>query len=205
MAQAVDPGSPARAASKGERTRSRLLELAVERFGANGFRATSVSEIARAAGVTQAAVYAYFANKEALFEAAVDADAEALVQQAEAQVDDALPLRDRLVGMLLHLIDGLEQHRLAHRVLAGREPEVLGRLVDLPVLQRLSHQLAHDLRAAQAEGRLAPGVDPALVAEGLETIVLALLLALVQAGDEPRQLREPAVLAVFDALLAPQA
>ena len=63
------------AATKGERTRQRLLALAIEHFGDRGYRATSVSEIARAAGVTQATAYAYFDNKESLFVAAVDDDA----------------------------------------------------------------------------------------------------------------------------------
>ena len=40
-----------------------------------GYRTTSVSEIARAAGLTQATAYAYFDNKESLFVAAVDVDA----------------------------------------------------------------------------------------------------------------------------------
>src|SRR6266545_4993894 len=35
---------------KGERTRQRLLDIAVRRFAADGFRRTSVSDIAREAG-----------------------------------------------------------------------------------------------------------------------------------------------------------
>ena len=64
--------------TKGDRTRRRLLDLAVRRFAADGYRRTSVSDIARDADLTPAAVYAYFAGKEALFQAAVDADASAL-------------------------------------------------------------------------------------------------------------------------------
>ena len=83
VASAGDPTEGAGLATKGERTRLRLLELAIERFGERGYRATSVSEIARAAGLTQAAAYAYFPSKEALFDAAVDADAAPLVEEAE--------------------------------------------------------------------------------------------------------------------------
>ncbi|MDZ7732074.1 MAG: helix-turn-helix domain-containing protein [Acidimicrobiia bacterium] len=77
--------------TKGERTRRRLLEIAVEQFGRRGFRGTSVSEIAREAGLTQAAVYAYFDNKTALFDAAVDADADAIIRRAEAETADVEP------------------------------------------------------------------------------------------------------------------
>jgi len=38
--------------SKGDRTRQRLLEIAVKRFAADGYRRTSVSDIARDAGLT---------------------------------------------------------------------------------------------------------------------------------------------------------
>ncbi|MBK9972033.1 MAG: helix-turn-helix transcriptional regulator [Acidimicrobiaceae bacterium] len=53
-----------RALTKGERTRERLLRAAVDRFGSTGFRATSVSQLSRDAGLTPAAAYAYFDDKE---------------------------------------------------------------------------------------------------------------------------------------------
>lgn len=193
------------AITRGARTRSLLLEIAVARFGANGFRATSVSEIARAAGITQAAVYAYFKNKEALFEAAVDHDAEAMVQEAEAKVDPALPVRDRLVTMLLHLTTGLGGHPLTYRVLGGQEPEVINRLLTLPVLQRLEAGLTIDLEEARASGGLRADTDPAVLAEGIVTIILSLLMARVQVGEATTHMKQGAVLAVFDAVLQPRA
>ena len=51
-------GSLALAPGKGERTRARLLEIAIRRFAADGFRRTSVSDIAREAGLSPAAAYA---------------------------------------------------------------------------------------------------------------------------------------------------
>src|SRR5215207_315173 len=140
--------------TKGERTRRRLLELAVRRFADDGYRATSVSAIAREAGVTQAAVYAYFANKEALFEAAVDLDAAQLIAGAREQVDEDLPLVALLPALLLHLRLGVEDHRLARRVLAGQEPEVIHRLVDLPALQEITAELSKDLREEQSAGQV---------------------------------------------------
>ena len=46
------------------------LAAAIERFGRDGFRATSVADIARDAGVGGTVAYSYFPNKEALFLAA---------------------------------------------------------------------------------------------------------------------------------------
>src|SRR6478735_805801 len=99
MAPRPSPELASSAATKGERTRRRLLTLAVEHFGARGYRSTRVSEIARAAGITQATAYAYFDNKESLFLAAVDVDANALVTRAHATLTDT-PARDRFRSLL---------------------------------------------------------------------------------------------------------
>jgi AcrR family transcriptional regulator len=190
--------------TKGERTRRRLLELAVARFADQGYRATSVSSIAREAGVTQAAVYAYFPNKEALFEAAVDRDAAGLIAAARAELDEGLPLADQIPVLLLHLRLGVDQHRLARRVLAGQEPEVIARLVDLPALQDITAELAQELRTAQERDELRVDVDVDDLAVGIETVVLALLMSAVQVPGEADQ-RVTGVVAVFRALLSPPA
>ena len=50
--------------------RSRLiLEAALVEFGARGFTATRIEDIAARAGLTKTGVYAHFAGKEAIFEA----------------------------------------------------------------------------------------------------------------------------------------
>jgi AcrR family transcriptional regulator len=188
--------------TKGERTRRRLLDLAVRRFADNGYRATSVSAVARDAGITQAAVYAYFANKEALFEAAVDLDAAQLIAGARAELDEDLPLVELLPGLLLHLRLGVERHRLARRVLAGQEPEVIHRLVDLPALQDITRELGALLEAAQAGGELPVDPAPDVLALGIETVVLSLLMSAVQVPVEA-DARIPGIVAVFQALFRP--
>lgn len=186
--------------TKGARTRQRLLDRAVARFAADGYRATTVSAIARDAGVTQAAVYPYFANKEALFEAAVDLDAARLIADAQAELDDSLPLPLQVPTLLALLREGLAAHPLAHRVLAGREPEVIGRLVDLPALREVTAGLAATLAEAQAAGTLRADVDPAALAHGIETIVLSLLMSAAQVPGEA-DARVPGLLAAFHVLL----
>lgn len=188
--------------TKGERTRRRLLEIAVRRFADDGYRATSVSAVAREAGVSQAAVYAYFANKEALFDAAVDLDAAELIAGARAELNEDLPLVDLIPGLLLHLRLGVERHRLARRVLAGQEPEVIHRLADLPALEDITAELTRRLEAAGIEGVVDPTIDPATLALGVETVVLGLLMSSVQVPGEADR-RVPAVLAVFQALFRP--
>lgn len=187
-------------ATKGERTRARLVELAIDRFGSRGFRRTSVSEIARAAGLTQAAAYAYFANKEELFLAAVDADAGALLDEASEAVDGTSI--DFLVpSFIVHLFTALDRHPLARRVLAGQEPEVISRLVDMPALRRFSDLIAERLRAAQADGAVRADIDPDTMAAGIESLVLGILFSTVQSGGLATPRHQAGVIAAFDAML----
>jgi len=190
------------AAGKGERTRTRLLEIAVRRFAADGYRRTSVSDIAREAGLTPGAAYAYFTGKEALFEAAVDADAGALIDKARAALPDA-PIIERFGVLVATLVERLDEHPLARRVLAGHEPEVLGRLLDIPSLKEIVADIAEQLAAAQETGEVRADVDPVLLSEGLQSIVLALLMAYLQAGVDPDSRRAVAAFSVLDTALRP--
>ena len=140
--------------TKGELTRRTILDAAVARFGRDGFRATSVADIAREAGVGGTVPYAYFADKEALFLAAVDDDAAGVI---EAGLDEAFApsrlaeWRDTLLPSLLAAVD---HHPLAHRLLAGLEPEVTERVLETPALAELRKRVRRP--AARRAGRSAP-------------------------------------------------
>jgi AcrR family transcriptional regulator len=186
--------------NKGERTRQALLEAAIRRFSADGMRAVALSDVARDVGVTPAAVYAYFPGKAALFAAAVDADADALVEVALTAVE-----HERYSGnwtsLIQLLLDALPDHPLARRVLSGLEPESTERLLDIPALARLRVQLADLLTGDQEAGKVRTDVDPSTMADGLVTIVLALLIGILQTGGEALPERAPGVIAVLDASL----
>ena len=188
--------------TKGGRTRQRLLEIAVRRFAADGFRRTSVSDIARDADLTPAAVYAYFSGKDALFQAAVDADASALIESSRVAVD-GLPMREGVGTMVAVLAERVADHPLAARVLSGHEPDVIDRLLDLPSLQQLTDEVAVGIALAQEAGEIRADVDARTIAEGLESIVLSLLMSSLQAGVAPSSRRATTARAVLDAALRP--
>lgn len=204
----LPPTNPPDAAqeSKGERTRRRLLELAVDHFGRKGFRATSVSEITREAGLTQAASYAYFESKLDLFRQAVDRDVVTLLEGVVARLEET-PVRQLLANAMVLLVAAVDEHPLARRVLAGQEPEGAGQLRDLPALIEVRRRLAERLADGQADGAVRPDIDPAVVAAGLQAVLLGLLVSLVitQDPEQPQAAPSPdltlGVLAVFDAVL----
>jgi AcrR family transcriptional regulator len=202
MAPRPSPELAGSEATKGERTRQRLLTLAIDHFGARGYRSTSVSEIARAAGLTQATAYAYFDNKQSLFVAAVDADATKLILTAHATLTEHLAV-DRFRAFLAALYLGLDSHPLARRVLDGGEPDVLPRLGGLPALRLTTALIVSDLQAGQADGNIRQDVDILALGDGIEAIILGLLVGAVQSGGSDQTRYRLGVDAAFDAMLRP--
>jgi AcrR family transcriptional regulator len=193
-------GDQAPGGTKGARTRRRLLDAAITRFSADGFRRTSVSDISRDAGVTPAAAYAYFANKDALFKAAVDADTAALLDAAQQGIE-GLNIRDAYWTTVSQLRERLPEHPLAQRVLAGLEPVIAGQLMDLPALARVVDTMAEALREAQRAGEIRPDVGPDHFAVGLQVLILSALMAEIQFGSDERRML--GVVAVLDAAMRP--
>jgi AcrR family transcriptional regulator len=186
--------------TKGERTRRAVLGAAITRFAREGYRATSVADIARDANLSPTAAYAYFPNKEALFIAAVDEDAAGEIGEALTSVLEGHFAGD-WGGLILTLLDALDRHPLARRVLAGLEPEFTVRLLGIGALEQLRKGLAELLASEQLVGAVRPDIDPRMVAGGLVTIVLSLLISLLQTGADPAGTLGDEVLAVLEAAL----
>jgi AcrR family transcriptional regulator len=199
------PMSTTRASSpsKGEVTRRAILDAAIARFGRDGFRATSVADIARDAAVGGTVAYAYFPNKEALFLAAVDHDAAAVIVEAVSHILEDLENDDWRGTLVFTLIDAVDRHPLARRLLAGLEPEVTARVMDIPALHELRKACAERLRTEQATGHVRPDIDAVAVANGIVTICLSLLRAVVQIGSDVTVTYAADVAAVFAAALDP--
>src|SRR5688500_666405 len=137
-------------ATKGEQTRDAVLRAAVERFGREGYRATSVADIARDAGIGGTVAYAYFPGKEALFFAAVDEDAAGVIGEGLASIETTLVGWHQV--LMTTLVGAVERHPLARRLLAGLEPDVTERVLEIPALAELRRAVAERLRTEQAAG-----------------------------------------------------
>ena len=190
--------------AKGEQTRRAVLDAAIDRFGRDGYRATSVADIARDARVGGTVPYAYFADKEALFLAAVDEDAAGVIEEGLSHLlsGEAHP-RDWRSTLVFTLVDAVERHPLARRMLAGLEPDVTERVLLIPALEELRKACAERLRTEQAAGAVRADIDPVRVANGMVAIVLSLLMSVVQLGVSAASLYANDVAAVFEAALDP--
>ena len=184
--------------SKGERSRQALLTAAITRFAREGYRAASVADIARDAGLSPTAAYAYFPNKEAVFFAAADEDAAGEIGEALDPV-----LAGNWNGDWRHLIttlvDGLDHHPLARRMLAGLEPDFTDRMLGISAILELRKGLGELLTAEQVSGLVRPDIDPHLVAGGLVTIVMTLLIGILQTGADATGVLGDEVVAVLEA------
>lgn len=176
-----------------------ILDAAIARFGRDGYRAASVADIARDAGVGGTVPYAYFDSKEALFLAALDEDAAAVINDELGSLVTDPSIDEWRRTLLFKLVDAVEGHPLARRVLAGLEPDVTERVLDIPALAELRKVCAERLEAEQLAGTIRPDIDPATVASGLVTITLSLLMAVVQFGRQAAMTYGDDVAAVLEA------
>jgi AcrR family transcriptional regulator len=180
------------APTKGDRTRQGLLDAAVIRFAREGYRGTSVADVCRDAGLSTTASYPYFANKEALFVAAVDEDVAGLIDDAVSFV--AIQENPEAWGglMMEALIDRTPAHPLAWRILRGLEPDFTMRLLQIPALQELRKTVTELIRNDQVSGGVRPDIDAAQTANGMVVIVISLLMATVQTGADAEGYRQVA-------------
>ena len=196
-------GTAPEGSSKGELTRSAVLRAAIERFGREGYRATSVADVARDAGVGGTVPYAYFAGKEALFLAALDEDAAGVINEGLSTLLEGEDLRRWREQLITSLVAALDHHPLARRVLAGLEPAVTDRMIEIPAMLELRKVVAERIRSDQAAGLVRHDIDAVAVGNGAVTVMLTLLMSVIQFGPGGLVTYGADVLALFDAAFAP--
>lgn len=88
-----------------------LIEVAEKLFTENGYQAVSIRDIAKAGGVTNAALYYHFPNKEALFDEVIEHHADKLAKRlSEVSAEEDSP-REQLAAMLTEYAAQVYQRR----------------------------------------------------------------------------------------------
>ncbi len=188
--------------TKGAQTRQSILDAAIVRFGRDGYRSTSVADIARDASVGGTVAYAYFPSKEALFLAAVDEDAAAVIHEGVTKLIEEANFQAWRQSLIFTLVSAVDRHPLARRLLAGLEPEVTIRVLEIPALNELRSACVERLRSEQAAGTVRSDIDPVVIGNGFVSIILSLLMSVVQLGGSAAITYADDVAAVFDAALS---
>lgn len=128
--------------SKGERTRTAILDAAYDLFVEQGFAATSMREIARRAGLAPGSLYNHFASKEEIFGA---------ILQVKHPLHKILPILKEVKGNTTDEYVRNAAHLLVDQL--GSYPEVL----NLMLIEIVEFQGAH---VPQIFQRMLPEVLP---------------------------------------------
>jgi AcrR family transcriptional regulator len=145
-----------------EATRRRILAAASAEFAAHGIAGARVDRIAAAADANKSLIYAYFGNKDALFDAVFEAMVAGTVEETRIDADD-------LPGFAIRIFD----HRLAHpeliRLVAWDRLERDGAGVAGEAVEAAHREKVKAISRAQRQGKIAT----ALGAEALLEFILA--------------------------------
>jgi AcrR family transcriptional regulator len=95
---------PSRWERRPEARPDEILDAALEVFAAQGYRATRLDEVARAAGVTKGTIYHYFTGKEQLLLAAVRRRQQKKVAEIQEALGDAADPVSVRIARLYHSV-----------------------------------------------------------------------------------------------------
>jgi AcrR family transcriptional regulator len=154
-----------------EQTRRRLLAAAARLFARHGYQATSVDDIAEAAGFSKGAVYYNFESKDELFEALVGELIDELTTSLEAAlagahtIDEKLDVARRMLTERERLEKGQPHLELEILMQAVREPKLRKKVTE--AYARMRAAVAGLIAEQFAEAGVRPPLDPGALASAI--------------------------------------
>lgn len=131
--------------------REQLVSTAQRLFGERGYRATTMEEIASAAGVTKPLLYQHFESKRALYLELVHQVSTELLEALRSAYRRASGPREKVENSFLAYFEIVAAHEDSFRLLFGRhapdDPELAGaaRRVEAAVLDIIEDTMPRDL------------------------------------------------------------
>jgi len=149
--------------------RARILDAAVRVFAKNGFHATRVSDVAKAAGVADGTIYLYFASKEQVLVSLFEDRVERLLAFMRDELPKRASAKERLRGVLEMQLGLLEGERDLAEVLTVilRQSTTLLKEYAAPRFSAYLDAIAKIVEAGQASGEFRKDVSPHLVARAV--------------------------------------
>ncbi len=145
-----------------EATRAALVEAAEDIFLQKGFGNTSLSEIAKRAGITKSLIHHYFGSKERLWR---EVKTQRFIQYAQRQMEmlqQAQPSAELLKASVAFYFDFLRRNPQIVRVLAWMFLEQ-DQKECMDIDRELIAQGVEKIRATQALGQLRKDIDPRFI------------------------------------------
>lgn len=172
-----DPGTRREQAFAARRagTRQQIIDAAVDLIADQGFTATSVDDIAAAAGVAKGSVYYNFGSKSDVFEAALAVGLERLTRTL-AQARAGLVGKEALAALVAAVLEQIQAHPNFAKLLAaevfrvGREWQVTVGHIRAEVIEFYAAAL-REARPGEDVSLLAAAVFGATLVAGLEWLV----------------------------------
>jgi AcrR family transcriptional regulator len=143
----------------------RILSAAERLIVHYGFDKTTVSDIAREAGVSKGAIYLHYASKESLFEALMTREIERYIDRWLELIEPD-PDGGTFAGMYRHSLAALAEMPLM-RALIGQDSRIIGTYMkrdNYRVFRQRRQFQERFVHAMQATGAMRADVDPPVVA-----------------------------------------
>jgi AcrR family transcriptional regulator len=171
-----DPvGTNGKRTRRGPYTRKQILDASLSLFSQQGFARTTVRDIARKAGITDAAIYYHFESKRELLEALVEERGFLTSLENLERVEAGLPLQEFVLWMAAGAINLMDANRDFLRLIimegiGGDEAalEQYTRLMDL-----WERALIKVFARYEDKGELPKGISAELAPHIIYTILMA--------------------------------
>ena len=174
--------------------RDRILKAAVKVFAKNGFYATRVSEIAKAASVADGTIYLYFKNKDDVLITIFEDGIQQLltILREVAASDEPFDQRiKRIIELQLGLLEG--ERDLAEVITVNlRQSSTLLKQYAAPLFMEYIDVIAGLIREGQKQGAFRKDVNSRVAARSLFGALDGILLTWALGEADPSSLRKAA-------------
>jgi AcrR family transcriptional regulator len=169
---------------KKQQTHKAIIDAAIKLFTEKGFEATSMEELARAAGVGKSTIYGYFKAKNDIFLAFCDAELDFAFAELDRKIDEKASLVDQLVAQMMGQLVYVTKNREFGRIFVREMlfPSEAGMHKNSDLDRRYVGKLVEVLTNAQQRGELPAQTDLLLMMAHLHALYL-MVLSTLYTGD----------------------